>query len=123
MAMAIGRRSAAMWTPFRAMLGTATLALALGLGGVSRAQGTMSEERCQALMSIVGGIALEYQGQISTDFIGDLQKKIGENEKCDGPDQYRLWPNTKDREALGRIRQLLTVWDTCQKEPNQEGCK
>ena len=104
-------------------LGAAALATGIGFGGTLQAQGTMSEERCKALMSIVAGISLEYQGQISVDLISDLQKKVGDNGKCDGPDEYRLWPNTKDREALGRIRQLLTVWDICQREPSREGCK
>ena len=104
-------------------LGPVTLVIALGLGGGLQAQGTMPEERCQAVMSIVAGIVHEYHGQISTDLISDLQKKIGTEGKCDGPDQYRVWPNTKDREALGRIRQMMSAWDICQKEPNREGCK
>lgn len=107
----------------RGCLGAGVLVVALGLGATAEAQGTMSEERCKALMKIITGVTLEYQGQISTDFIGDLQSKVGDDAKCDGPDQYRLWPNTKDREALGRIRQMLTVWDICNKEPSQEGCK
>ncbi len=52
-------------------------------------------------MTIVAGITMEYGGQISADFISDLQRKVGTEGKCDGPDEYRLWPNTKDREALG----------------------
>ncbi len=59
----------------------------------------------------------------AADFISDLQRKVGTDGKCDGPDEYRIWPNTKDREALGRIRQLLTAWDICQKEPAREECK
>ena len=102
--------------------GAAALLATLGLGGTLQAQGTMSEERCKTLMSIVTGVTLEYSGQISADFINDLQKKVGTDGKCDGPDEYRLWPNTKDREALGRIRQMLTAWDICQKEPSREGC-
>jgi len=93
------------------------------LAAPAHAQTTMSLERCKTLMSIVSGISLEYAGQISADFITDLQAKIGTDGKCDGPDQYRVWPNTKDREALGRIRQMLTAWDICQKEPSREGCK
>jgi len=125
MAMPAGRRNAALPVPLRAKLGTATLALVLvlGLGASSRAQGTMTEERCQALMSIVSGIVGEYQGQISADLIRDLQRKVGTGGKCDGPDEYRVWPNTKDREALGRIRMLLSAWDSCKKAPNREDCK
>lgn len=104
-------------------LGAATLVAALVLSGTVEAQGTMPEERCKTLMTIVTGVTLEYHGQISADFINDLQKKIGTDGKCDGPDEYRLWPNTKDREALGRIRTMLTAWDICQKEPSREGCK
>ena len=107
----------------RGKLGAMALLLGLGLGGALEAQGTMSEERCKTLMKIVGGITLEYAGQISADFISDLRTKIGAEAKCDGPDQYRLWPNTKDREVLGRIRQMLTAWDTCQKDPSLDGCK
>jgi hypothetical protein len=103
-------------------LGAPTLALALGLGGVAQAQAAMAEERCNAVMTIIAGIIHEYAGQISTDLISDLQKKIGSEGKCDGPDEYRVWPNTKDREALGRIRQLIAVWDACKKDPAREGC-
>jgi hypothetical protein len=107
-----------------ALSGTA-LALASGLGGAPQAQGTPppGEERCLAIMKIVSGIVDEYHGRISADLIADLQKKIGEDGKCNGPDEYRVWPNTKDREALGRIRSLLSAWDACQKEPSREGCK
>lgn len=107
--------------------GIAVAAAAVVLVGLApsaaRAQTTMSEERCKTLMEIVAGMTLEYAGQISADFIEDLQRKVGTDGKCDGPDQYRVWPNTKDREALGRIRQLLTAWDICQKEPAREECK
>jgi hypothetical protein len=74
-------------------------------------------------MSIVAGTIHEYHGQISADLISDLQKKIGTEGKCDGPDEYRVWPNTKDREALGRIRQLIAVWDACRKDPKRDGCR
>ena len=114
-----------MWMTLRALLGAATLAAALGLGGASQAQApaTMAEDRCRALMSIVSGVVGEFQGQISADLISDLQKKVGTEGKCDGPDEYRVWPNTKDREALGRIRMLLSAWDGCKKEPDRDGCK
>jgi hypothetical protein len=101
----------------------AALVVGLAASGAPRAQTTMNEERCKTLMEIVAGVTLEFAGQISTDFIEDLQRKVGSSGKCDGPDQYRIWPNTKDREALGRIRQLLTAWDICQKEPAREECK
>ena len=103
-------------------LGVLTLAVGLGIGGGLQAQG-MPEERCQAVMTIVAGIIHEYHGQISADLISDLQRKVGTEGKCDGPDEYRVSPNTKDREALGRIRQLLSAWDICKREPNREGCK
>jgi hypothetical protein len=74
-------------------------------------------------MSIVTGVIHEYHGQISADLISDLQRKVGTDGKCDGPDEYRVWPNTKDREALGRIRQLLSVWDACKRDPALEGCQ
>jgi hypothetical protein len=107
------------------LAGFAAIALLVGLAtsGAPRAQAPMNEARCKALMEIVGGITFEYAGQISSDFIGDLQRKIGADGRCDGPDEYRIWPNTKDREALGRIRQLLTAWDICNKEPAREECK
>jgi hypothetical protein len=101
----------------------AALLLGLAAGGSARAQAPMSEARCKTLMEIVTGISLEYAGQISSDLISDLQRKIGKDGKCDGPDEYRVWPNTKDREALGRIRQLLSAWDICQKDPAREECK
>jgi hypothetical protein len=107
----------------RRSLGVATLAVGLGLGGALQAQAPMPEERCLAVMTIVAGIIHEYQGRISTDLISDLQRKVGTEGKCDGPDEYRVSPNTKDREALGRIRQLLSAWDICKREPNREGCK
>jgi hypothetical protein len=100
-----------------------TLIVALGVGSTLHAQGTMSEERCKAVMSIIVGTIHEYHGQISTDLIKDLQRKIGEEGKCDGPDEYRVWPNTKDREALGRIRQLISAWDICKKEPERKDCQ
>jgi hypothetical protein len=103
-------------------LGAAAAALALG-GAAAQAQGTMAEERCKTLMSIVSGISIEYAGQISADLISDLQRKIGTDGKCDGPDEYRVWPNTKDREALQRIRTMISAWDTCKKDPAREGCK
>jgi hypothetical protein len=113
-----------MRTATLAALSGATLALAAGLSGAASAQGTApAEERCLAIMKIVSGVVTDYTGQISTDLIADLQKKIGEDGKCDGPDQYRIWPNTKDREALNRIRQLIAVWDACKKDPAHEGCK
>jgi hypothetical protein len=98
-------------------------ALGFGLGGPAQAQGAMLEERCKTIMTIVAGIVHEYHGQISADLISDLQKKIGTEGKCDGPDEYRVWPNTKDKEALSRIRQLIAVWDACKKDPAREGCK
>jgi hypothetical protein len=98
-------------------------ALALGLGGAAQAQGTMAEERCKTLMSIIAGITTEYSGQISADLISDLQRKIGTEGKCDGPDEYRVWPNTKDREVLQRIRTMLSAWDVCKKDPARDGCK
>jgi hypothetical protein len=101
----------------------AALIVGLAAGGAPQAQTTMNEARCKTLMEIVAGVTLEYAGQISADFIEDLQRKVGTDGKCDGPDQYRIWPNTKDREALGRIRQLLTAWDICQREPAREECK
>jgi hypothetical protein len=107
----------------RRSLGALTLAVCLGLGGAPQAQAQMSEERCQAVMTIVAGIIHEYHGQISVDLISDLQRKVGAEGKCDGPDEYRVSPNTKDREALGRIRQLLSAWDICKREPGREGCK
>ena len=107
----------------RRSLGALTLAVCLGLGGALQAQAQMSEERCQAVMTIVAGIIHEYHGQISVDLISDLQRKVGAEGKCDGPDEYRVSPNTKDREALGRIRQLLSAWDICKREPGREGCK
>jgi hypothetical protein len=106
-----------------ARLGAATMAVLLGLGGASRAQETPAEERCKTLMTIVSGILVEYAGQVSADLISDLQRKIGTEGKCDGPDEYRVWPNTKDREVLGRIRMLISVWDACKKDPSREGCK
>jgi hypothetical protein len=125
MPRAAGREGAALPVAARAKLGAVAIALALGSAGgaAAQAQAPMSEERCKAIMTIVSGVVYEYRGQISTDFISDLQKKIGSNGKCDGPDEYRLWPNTKDREALGRIRTILSTWDACQREPSQEGCK
>jgi hypothetical protein len=106
-----------------ALRGTA-LALATGLGGALEAQETSpAEERCRAVMKIVSGVVTDYTGQISADLIADLQRKIGEDGKCNGPDQYRIWPNTKDREALNRIGQLIRVWDACKKDPVHEGCK
>jgi hypothetical protein len=105
------------------VLGAAILAIALGLVAAVEAQGTAGDERCQAIMSIVAGIIHEYHGQISTDFISDLQRKVGTDGKCDGPDEYRVWPNTKDREALGRIRTLIAAWDMCKKDPTREDCK
>ncbi len=124
MIAAVGQEEMAVRAARRGKLG-AVAVFAFGLAGADavQAQGTMSEERCKTLMKIVGGITLEYAGQISADFISDLQEKIGTEGKCDGPDQYRVWPNTKDREGLGRIRQMLTAWDMCQKEPSLEGCK
>ena len=104
-------------------LGAAAMAVLLGLCGASQAQGTLAEERCKTLMSIVSGITVEYAGQISADLISDLQRKIGTEGKCDGPDEYRVWPNTKDREVLGRIRMLISAWDACKKDPGGEGCK
>jgi hypothetical protein len=104
--------------PLRVVMG----ALCLALAGAAEAQTAMSEERCRAIMSIVAGTIHEYHGQISADLISDLQRKIGADDKCDGPDQYRVWPNTKDRDALNRIRQLIAVWDACKKEPDREGC-
>jgi hypothetical protein len=102
----------------------AALLSGIAFGGEARAQAPpMSEARCKALMDIVTGITLEYSGQISTDFIEDLQRKVGTEGKCDGPDQYRVWPNTKDREVLGRIRRMLTAWEICQREPAREECK
>ncbi len=106
-----------------AVSGGMALALAIGLGGATNAQGTSpAEERCRAVMKIVGGVINDYAGQISTDLIEDLRRKIGDKMKCDGPDQYRTWPNTKDREALARIGQLIRVWDACNKDPKREGC-
>jgi len=102
----------------------ATLALAIGLGGAVNAQDiSPAEERCRAVMKIIAGVISDYSGQISTDLIEDLRRKVGEKMMCDGPDQYRTWPNTKDREALHRIGQLIRVWDTCKKEPKREGCE
>ena len=107
----------------RRSLGALALAVGLGLGGGLQAQAPMAEDRCQAVMTIVAGIIHEYHGQISADLISDLQRKVGTEGKCDGPDEYRVSPNTKDREALGRIRQLLSAWDICKREPGREGCK
>jgi hypothetical protein len=104
-------------------IAAAALLVSLAASGTPRTQAPMNEDRCKALMEIVGGITMEFAGQISTDFIGDLQRKIGMEGKCDGPDEYRIWPNTRDREAPGRIRQLLTAWDICNKEPAREECK
>ena len=110
----------------RGKLGAVALALGLGfgldLGGAAQAQGAMAEERCKTIMVIISGVVQEYGGQISTDLISDLQRKIGTDGKCDGPDEYRVWPNTKDKEALGRIRQLIAVWDACKKDSGREGC-
>ena len=121
--VAVAREETVTGKAMRGKLAAATLLSGLGLGGALEAQGTISEERCKTLMTIVVGITLEYHGQISADFISDLQKKVGSDGKCDGPDEYRVWPNTKDREALGRIRQMMSAWDICQQEPNREGCK
>ena len=107
-----------------AVSGGMAFALALGLGGATNAQGTSAaEERCRAVMKIIAGVTNDYAGQISTDLIEDLRRKIGDKMLCDGPDEYRTWPNTKDREALTRIGQLIRVWDACKKEPAREGCK
>ena len=103
--------------------GAIALALAMCLPSVPRAQTPPAEERCLAIMSIVSGIVDEYHGRISSDLIADLQRKIGTEGKCDGPDEYRVWPNMKDREALGRIRSLISAWDACKRDPAQEGCK
>lgn len=100
-----------------------SLVWSLAGSAAAEAQSPMPEERCKTLMTIITGVTLEYAGQISSDFVSDLQRKVGTEGKCDGPDEYRIWPNTKDREALGRIRQLLMTWDICQKEPAREGCK
>lgn len=107
----------------RAGPGLAAVLASLVWSAAAEAQSPMHEERCKTLMTIITGVTLEYAGQISSDFVSDLQRKVGAEGKCDGPDEYRVWPNMKDREALGRIRQLLTAWDICQKEPNREGCK
>ena len=112
-----------MHAAWRVSFGTAALLAGLSASGAPRAQAPMSEARCKTLMTIVAGITMEYAGQISSDFISDLQRKVGTDGKCDGPDEYRIWSNTKDREALGRIRQMLTAWDICQKEPTREECK
>ena len=79
----------------------------------------MSEERCKALMSIVSGVIGEYQGQISTNLISDLQRKVGPEGKCDGPDEYRVAPNTKDREALGRIECCSPPGTSARKSPTE----
>ena len=112
-----------MRVAMRRSLGSLALVAGLGTGDGAQAQGTMPEERCKAVMTIVTGVIHEYHGQISTNLISDLQRKVGPEGKCDGPDEYRVAPNTKDREALGRIRQLVSVWDICKKEPDREGCK
>jgi hypothetical protein len=103
--------------------GIAAAALAVACIPTGGVQAQMSEARCKVVMTIVVGVIHEYQGQISTDLISDLQRKVGEHGKCDGPDEYRVRPDTKDREALGRIRMLISAWDICQKEPNREGCQ
>jgi hypothetical protein len=123
MPRAVGQMGAALPVAAGAKLGALAMALALGCAGAPQAQAPMSEERCKAIMTIVSGVVYEYRGQISTDLISDLQKKIGSDGKCDGPDEYRLWPNTKDREALGRIRMMISAWDSCQREPNRESCE
>jgi hypothetical protein len=107
----------------RIAVAATTLAIGLGLGGPLRAQPTPVEERCKAIMSIISGVIIEYRGQVSTDLISDLQRKVGEHGRCDGPDEYRVWPNTKDREVLGRIRGMISAWDTCRKDPTREGCE
>jgi len=117
------RVGAAMRVAVCGRLGAAAMAVLLGLGGAAQAQETLAEERCKTLMSIVSGLLVEYSGQVSSDLISDLQKKIGTEGKCDGPDEYRVWPNTKDREVLGRIRMLISAWDACKKDPSREGCK
>ena len=103
--------------------GAIALALATSLASGPEAQDTPAEERCLAIMSIVSGVVDEYHGRISSDLIADLQKKIGTDGKCDGPDEYRVWPNMKDREALGRIRSLISAWDACKRDSAQEACK
>jgi hypothetical protein len=105
------------------MLGGLALVAALAPGGGLQAQGAMAEERCMAIMKIVSGVIGQYQGQISADLISDLQRKVGTEGKCDGPDEYRVWPNTKDREALGQIRQLIAAWEVCRKDPSRADCK
>jgi hypothetical protein len=97
--------------------------LLLSSPGATQQRPQMSEARCTAIMKFVAGTIHEYHGQISADLISDLQRKIGPEGKCDGPDEYRVWPNTKDREVLQRIRQLISTWDACQREPSREDCK
>jgi hypothetical protein len=104
------------------MAAAAALALGLDLGGPVRAQPTPAEERCRAIISMIGGLVIEYRDQISADLIADLQRKVGDSGKCDGPDEYRVWPNTKDREVLGRLRTMIAAWDTCRRDPAREGC-
>jgi hypothetical protein len=100
----------------------AALALGLGVGEAVRAQPTPAEARCRAIISMIGGLIIEYRGQISTDLIADLQRKVGDHGRCDGPDEYRVWPNTKDREVLGRLRTMIAAWEACRKDPAREGC-
>jgi hypothetical protein len=104
------------------MVAAAALALGLGLGAAPQAQPTPADERCRAIISMIGGLIIEYRGQISTDLIADLQRKVGDYGRCDGPDEYRVWPNTKDREVLGRLRTMIAAWDACRKDPAREGC-
>ena len=105
------------------MLGAAACAIALGLGGGLQAQQTAAEERCKVLMTVVTGVIHEYHGQISADLISDLQRKVGTDGKCNGPDEYRVWPNTKDREALARIRKIISAWDICKRDSARKGCE
>jgi hypothetical protein len=104
------------------MIAAAALALGLGLAEAPQAQPTPADERCRAIISMIGGLIIEYRGQISTDLIADLQRKVGDYGRCDGPDEYRVWPNTKDREVLGRLRTMIAAWDACRKDPAREGC-
>ena len=82
----------------------------------------MTEERCKTLMTIVAGIIARVSpARSAPTSSATCSRRSAPTASATGPTNTGVWPNTKDREALGRIRQLLTAWDICQKEPTPRG--
>jgi hypothetical protein len=92
------------------MSGVTAVAMLGGANSPAVAQQTptpYTAEQCHRVRANIGGIFTRYNGKISAELVSDL--KEFSRRDCDRTLPIRMMPGTKDGDAVGELRLLLSL--------------